>query len=81
MTGSYNERSRDGEAIEFSLGTNMCVISKEAIDDHFGLKGRPILDSFRCYRSEIDAIASNLIRQGQFEPDGSILIKSSDIRP
>jgi hypothetical protein len=79
MTGSYNERSRDGEAVEFSLGTNNCAISKEAIADHFG--GDPhqdLLETFRFNRLKIEAVALKLIRQGQFESDGSILIRTSD---
>jgi len=56
-----------------------CLISREALDDHFsdGDRLRPD-DAFLTHREEIEAFASRKYARGQLEPDGSILIRTGD---
>lgn len=58
-----------------------CRISREALDDHFsdGDKLRPEA-AFKKYRSDIEALARKKYLLGQLEPDGSVLIRTEDVR-
>lgn len=57
-----------------------CVISREALDDHFsdGDRLRPAA-AFTKYRRQIEALARKKYLLGQTEPDGSILIRTLEI--
>ncbi len=57
-----------------------CSISFEALEDHFSADYSNPLASFDANRSKIESIAENVIRLEHFEPDGSILIRTMDIR-
>ncbi len=57
-----------------------CLISREALEDHFSDGGRLRPDAaFRTHRAEIEAFASRKYARGQLEPDGSILIRTADL--
>lgn len=57
-----------------------CVISREALDDHFSDRDRLRPDAaFQKYRTEIEALARRKYILGQLEPDGSILIRTNEI--
>jgi transcriptional regulator with XRE-family HTH domain len=57
-----------------------CVISREALDDHFSDRDRLRPDAaFQKYRMEIEALARKKYILGQLEPDGSILIRTNEI--
>jgi len=58
-----------------------CGISIEALADHFGAFTDDPLPAFRRHREEIRAIAAKLINQRRFEDDGTIMIRSADIKP
>jgi hypothetical protein len=57
-----------------------CIISREALDDHFseGDKLRPDA-AFQKHRAEIEAFASRKYALGQLEPDGGIIIRTQDL--
>jgi Fic family protein len=58
-----------------------CIISREALDDHFSDRGRLRPDAaFLAHRTEIEAIANRKYARGQTEPDGSIIIRTGDLR-
>jgi hypothetical protein len=56
-----------------------CVISDEALDDHFRSDSRNKLQVFRENRQAIEEIARQRYLSGNLEPDGSVLIRSADI--
>jgi transcriptional regulator with XRE-family HTH domain len=57
-----------------------CRISREALDDHFSDRDRLRPEAaFEKYRSDIEALARKKYLLGQREPDGSILIRTSEI--
>lgn len=59
-----------------------CAISGEALEDHFGAKGRSQrarLAAFRAHRAAIEDAARRKFIASQKEPDGSILIRSGDV--
>jgi len=56
-----------------------CVISQEALDDHFNGNRENKLDAFRKNREAIEDIARNKYLSGHVEPDGSVLIRTRDI--
>lgn len=57
-----------------------CVISREALDDHFSDRDRLRPDgAFQKYRTEIEALARKKYILGQLESDGSILIRTNEI--
>jgi hypothetical protein len=56
-----------------------CVISQEALDDHFNGDGQNKLDVFRQNRAAIEDIARSKYLSGHVEPDGSVLIRTTDI--
>ena len=57
-----------------------CVISREALDDHFSDRDRLRPDAaFQKYRTEIEALARKKYILGQLEPDGSVLIRTNEI--
>jgi DNA-binding transcriptional ArsR family regulator len=56
-----------------------CVISEEALDDHFHNDNRNKLDVFRENLPTIEEIARRKYLSGQIEPDGSVSIRTADI--
>jgi Fic family protein len=57
-----------------------CVVSREALDDHFSERDKLRPDeAFRKNRAEIEAFASRKYALGQLEPDGSIIIRTGDL--
>jgi Fic family protein len=58
----------------------LCVISCEALEDHYSQGGRLRPDAaFQKHRGEIEAFASRKYARGQLEPDGSVLIRTADL--
>jgi transcriptional regulator with XRE-family HTH domain len=57
-----------------------CRISREALDDHFsdGDRLRP-KEAFEKHRDDIEALVRRKYLRGQLEPDGSVLIQTSEI--
>lgn len=55
-----------------------CRISLEALQDNFNSKKDVPIDCFRVSRSRIECKAEAKIVRGQFEQDGTILIRSRD---
>ncbi len=63
-------------------GTNRvrCLISREALDDHFSERDRLRSDAaFEKHRSEIESFARQKYLLGRQEPDGSVLIRTEDL--
>lgn len=57
-----------------------CIISREALDDHFSDGDRLRPDAaFQAHRAEIEALANRKYGRGQLEPDGSIIIRTGDL--
>jgi transposase-like protein len=56
-----------------------CVISEEALRDHFHTDGADGLTDFRNHRQEIEAVARAKYIARQVETDGSVAISSRDI--
>ena len=57
-----------------------CIISREALEDHFSDGDRPRPDAaFQAYRGEIEAVANRKYARGRLEPDGSIIIRTEDL--
>ena len=57
-----------------------CLISREALDDHFSDGGRLKPDSaFLVHRAEIEAFASRKYARGQLELHGFIVIRTGDL--
>jgi transcriptional regulator with XRE-family HTH domain len=56
-----------------------CVISREALDDHFSDRDKLRPDAaFQKYRADIEAFARRKYLTGQQEADGSIVIRTGD---
>ena len=57
-----------------------CIISREALDDHFsdGDKLRPDA-AFKAHRAEIEALAARKYAHGQLEPDGGIVMRTAEV--
>ena len=56
-----------------------CLISREALDDHYSDGDRLKPDAaFLAHREEIEEFARRKFARGQLEPDGSILIRTGD---
>ena len=56
-----------------------CMISREALDDHFQADHKDKLDVFRTNRQRIEEIARNKYLAGHIEPDGSVQIRTTDL--
>jgi Fic family protein len=57
-----------------------CIISREALDDHFSDGDRLEPDAgFQAHRAEIEAFANRKYGRGELEPDGSIIIRTADL--
>ncbi len=56
-----------------------CAISREALDDHYKPERKDKLKVFEANRSAIEQEARRKYLAGILEPDGSILIKTTDI--
>ena len=55
-------------------------ISREALDDHFSDRDRLRPEAaFKKHRREIEALARRKYLNNQREPDGSVLIRTSDV--
>ena len=57
----------------------ICAISEEALADHFDGDGKNPLKVFQANRENIEHEARRKYLEGQFETDGSILLKTADI--
>jgi len=57
-----------------------CAISREALDDHFGGDDKDKLEVFRANRRAIEREARRKYLAGDTEPDGSVLIRTGDLR-
>lgn len=57
-----------------------CAISLEALRDHFGDEKHHPLVIFGNNRERIEQLAARLIAQKRFESDGSVLIRTADVR-
>jgi hypothetical protein len=59
-----------------------CRVSNEALHDHCGLKGGTLggaKRAFEAHRALIENVASQKHARHEVEPDGSVLVKSSDV--
>ena len=57
-----------------------CIISREALGDHFSDGDRLRPDAaFQANRAEIEALANRKYVRGRLEPDGSIIIRTEDV--
>jgi Protein of unknown function (DUF1488) len=56
-----------------------CVISEEALGDHFDGDNKNKLETFRSNRQAIEDIARRKYLSGRIEPDGTVLIRTADI--
>ena len=56
-----------------------CAISRETLDDHFGGDNKDKLKVFNAHRERIEHEARRKYLDGQFEPDGSVLIRTTDL--
>jgi Fic family protein len=56
-----------------------CIISEEALNDHFRGDNRNKLEVFRENRPAIEEIARRKYLSCRIEPDGSVLIRTADI--
>jgi len=57
-----------------------CRIERAALDDHFSDHGRLRPQAaFKRYRRDIEALCRRKYLLGRTEPDGSVLIRTSDI--
>lgn len=57
-----------------------CVISREALDDHFHGDHMNKLDVSRENRKAIEATTRRKYLDGELEPDNSVLVCTADIR-
>lgn len=57
-----------------------CEISQQALNDHFGGDGKDKLPVFRANQKVIEESAREKYLAGQLEADGSILIRTFDLR-
>ena len=63
-------------------GEVRCAIRREALMDHFEARGaskRALIAAFRAHRPEIEDLAERKFAARKLEPDGSILITSTDV--
>jgi len=56
-----------------------CAISEEALDDHFRGDGKDKLEVFRANRQAIEQEARRKYLNGETEPEGSVLIRTTDL--
>src|ERR1700733_5928996 len=56
-----------------------CAISREAIDDHFHGDDKDKLEVFTANRQAIELKARQKYLDGETEPDGSVLIRTTDL--
>ena len=57
-----------------------CVITDEALQDHFGAKRGTPARAFDSNRTQIEGIARAMIECGHARTDGKIVITSDDVR-
>ena len=58
----------------------LCHISREALDDHFSDRDRLRPEAaFRKYRTDIEAFSRRKYLLDQLEPDGTVLIRTTEI--
>ena len=58
-----------------------CAISYQALRNHFGADYDNPMPAFITHRRRIEHLAATFIRQDHFESDGTVLIRSHDVRP
>lgn len=58
----------------------VCRVSREAFEDDLGALHEELIDSFKIHQHTIEAKARELIQAGRFEANGTILIRSGDLR-
>lgn len=56
-----------------------CAISHEALRDHFGGNRREPVAVFKANADAIEQLARRKYLRGEIEPDGSVLIRTSDL--
>ena len=57
-----------------------CGISCQALRTHFAADSHDSLSAFMTHRLRIEACITDLIRQGRFEEDETIVMRSHDMR-
>ena len=57
----------------------LCGITVDALRRHFDLKDGNPLECFRSHRDEIEGEALRLLCLDRLEPDGSLLIRDTDL--
>jgi hypothetical protein len=57
-----------------------CGVSLDALRDHFGAPFDDPIPAFRSNRARIEQTAANLIEARRFETDGTIIVRSADLR-
>ena len=55
-----------------------CLVSREALEDHFGANGSNYEAKFLENRLAIERVARNKIHHGEFQADGNILVSTLD---
>lgn len=74
---------RDGIAFPAEVDgvTVKCLVSREALEDHFGADLHLDMGSaFKQNRSTIESIAERFIRTDRYEADKEIIVRTADIR-
>ena len=56
-----------------------CAISREALEDHFGGNRKDPVVVFKANADAIEQLGRRKYLRGEFEPDGSVLIRTSDL--
>ncbi len=77
----FNDRSRDSIVFRGQDGNKevRCLISREALEDHFQSKSSNILTVFLEHRSKIEQEARRKYLENRLEADGSIMIRTEDL--
>ncbi len=57
----------------------LCAISRQALNDHFGGDGKNPVAVFKANKEAIEQLARRKYLHGDLEPDGSILIRTTDL--
>ena len=57
-----------------------CLISREALDDHYGAdQGKSVEQAFHENQSAIEDVARKIINNNRADPQGEYLIRTQDI--
>jgi hypothetical protein len=83
VAGSWNA---DTETMRFIVHRDnkpiLCGVSREALEDRSrktGLHASALRNLFKQYRDEIERKAAAKIRSREFEPNGTVLIRTTDL--